>query len=108
MQTTLHDAPPSATAATPTKLATVLYKLRKELNFFRIHVTTFVLVPLILSGVFYASNGQDKISYIDSLFLCYSAMTVTGLVTVNMSTLTGWQQAMLFVLMLVGDLVWLL
>ena len=44
-------------------------------------------------------------AFIDALFLCYSALTVTGLSTVNLSTLTAFQQAILFVLMGVGNVV---
>ncbi|KAG7447157.1 TrkH-domain-containing protein [Guyanagaster necrorhizus] len=64
----------------------------------------FVFIPLISSGIFYGCNGRLRISYLDSLFMCYSAMTLTGLTTVNLSTLTVWQQVMLFLLMMVGDI----
>lgn len=80
-------------------------KVKDESNFFRIHVTVFTITPLIFSGIFFACNGQFHIAYIDSLFMCYSAMTTTGLTTINLSSLTGWQQAILFILMLAGDLV---
>ncbi|TDL22995.1 hypothetical protein BD410DRAFT_820980 [Rickenella mellea] len=71
--------------------------LRGSLNFFRIHILFFTFTPLVFSGIFYASNGEFRISYVDSLFLCVSAMTVTGLATVDLSALTGWQQAILFI-----------
>jgi NO-binding membrane sensor protein with MHYT domain len=58
-----------------------------------------------MSGIFYASNTSTHISYVDCLFLNVSAMTVTGLATVNLSTLTPWQQAMLFIQMLIGSTV---
>lgn len=45
------------------------------------------------------------IAFIDCLFLCYSALTVTGLATVNLSTLTVFQQVILLVLMVMGDIV---
>ncbi|KAG8907173.1 low affinity potassium transporter [Tulasnella sp. 403] len=76
---------------------------RLHLNFFRIHVIWFIINPLIWSGIFYAANGQYHVAYVDSLFLCVSAMTVTGLSTVNLSTLTGFQQAILFGLMIIGN-----
>ena len=79
--------------------------LKVELNFFRIHLLFFTFVPLVFSAIFWASNGEFPVQYIDALFMCYSAMTVTGLSTVNLSSLTGWQQAILFVLMLLGDVV---
>ncbi|KIY48549.1 TrkH-domain-containing protein [Fistulina hepatica ATCC 64428] len=75
----------------------------EHLNFFRIHLICFIFIPLISAAIFYASNGEYHIAFIDALFMCYSAMTVTGLATVNLSTLTGFQQAMLYVLMLIGD-----
>ncbi|KAG2005785.1 potassium transporter [Coprinopsis cinerea AmutBmut pab1-1] len=83
---------------------TLLDRLLVHVNFYRIHLTAFTFIPLITSGVFYASNGRFRISYLDSLFLCYSAMTVTGLSTVNLSTLTPWQQVILYLLMIIGDI----
>ncbi len=76
----------------------------EHLNFYRVHVLLFVTVPLIISGIFYAANGENKIAYIDCLFVCVSAATVTGLATINVSTLTGFQQALLFILMCVGNI----
>ncbi len=49
-----------------------------------------------------------SIAFIDALFLCYSALTVTGLSTVNLSTCTVFQQVILYVLMGLGDVVRLL
>lgn len=75
----------------------------RESNFYRIHVTVFTLTPLIFSGIFYASNS-NYVAYIDCLFLCVSAMTVTGLTTINISIITPWQQAILYFLMTIGNL----
>ncbi|KAF7302800.1 Potassium transporter [Mycena kentingensis (nom. inval.)] len=72
-------------------------------TFYRIHVAAFTLIPLVAAGVFYACNGRFHVSFIDSLFICYSAMTVTGLSTVNLSTTTAFQQSLLYFLMLIGD-----
>ncbi|KAF8806550.1 TrkH-domain-containing protein [Phlegmacium glaucopus] len=77
--------------------------LRKHLNFYRIHILFFTFTPLIFSAIFYASNGKVKISYIDSLYNSVSAMTVTGLATVNLSSLTHWQQTILFLQMCLGS-----
>jgi hypothetical protein len=59
--------------------------ITKHLNFFRYHLLFFTFTPLIVSGIFYAANtgeagalngtGNRKIAYVDSLFLCFSAMT---------------------------------
>jgi hypothetical protein len=58
-----------------------------HLNFFRIHLTVFTLLPFTFSAFFYAANGTaggnardnaigvQKVEYIDSLFSCFSAMT---------------------------------
>lgn len=78
--------------------------ISRELNFYRIHVLVFVFTPLIMAAIFYASNGENHIPFIDCLFVCVSAMTVTGLVTFNISTATAWQQAILFILMLLGNI----
>ncbi|KAJ6593443.1 cation transport protein-domain-containing protein [Mycena capillaripes] len=77
--------------------------IRKELNFYRVHILFFTFTPLIFSGIFYASNGQYRVSYIDALYNCVSAMTVCGLATVDLSSLTGWQQVILFVQMCLGS-----
>ncbi|KAI0638942.1 TrkH-domain-containing protein [Trametes polyzona] len=78
--------------------------VEEEANFFRLHLIYFTFVPLIAAGIFYGVNGEFHIPFIDALFLCYSALTVTGLSTVNLSTLTALQQAILFVLMIMGDI----
>ena len=60
---------------------------RTHFNFFRIHLTVFTLLPFLFSAIFHAANGSSvgnardnavgiqKVQYIDSLFLCFSAMT---------------------------------
>jgi hypothetical protein len=60
----------------------------QHFNFFRIHLLFFTITPLFFSGIFYVANGSatgnanseygaglQKVSYVDSLFLCFSAMT---------------------------------
>lgn len=79
----------------------------QHFNFYRIHLLCFTFVPLVASGIFYASNGpspQNQIAYIDCLFLCYSAMTVCGLTTVLFANITVWQQVILFCLMTSGSI----
>ena len=53
--------------------------IKKEATFYRVHLLGFTGVPLLFSSLFYAGNGKFHVSYLDSLFLCYSAMTVTGI-----------------------------
>ncbi|KAI6163433.1 cation transport protein-domain-containing protein [Pisolithus thermaeus] len=77
--------------------------IRQNLNFFRVHLLFFTFIPLFASAVLYASNGKYPISYIDALFNSVSAMTVCGLSTVDLSSLTSWQQVVLFLQMCVGS-----
>jgi hypothetical protein len=84
-----------------------IHNLNKYLfhwNFYRIHLTYFIFVIIFSSAILYGSNTSFHLSYSDGIFLCASAMTNTGLNTVNLSVLTAWQQAILFILMLMGDL----
>lgn len=90
-----------------------------KLNFYRLHVLYFVVLILISSLVVYAEGlkdndpteigtggaGGSRIVFIDALFMCCSAMTTTGLNTVNVGDLSGLQQAVLCGLMLVGNVV---
>ena len=78
--------------------------LSREATFYRVHMTVFIFVPLVFSVIMYLCNGRFHIPYIDSLFMCYSAMTVTGLSTVNLSSMTAWQQVILYLLMACGDI----
>ena len=68
--------------------------LRHNLNFFRLHLLYLyvgeipsiplgvlilfpsIFTPLIFSAIFYASNGDIHISYIDALFNCISSICV--------------------------------
>ncbi|KAF4590366.1 low affinity potassium transporter [Pleurotus pulmonarius] len=77
--------------------------VRGHLNFYRIHVLTFTLLPLFFSGIFYASNGRQHVDYVDALFMCVSAFTNCGLETVELSYLTPWQQVLIFVQMCMGS-----
>ncbi len=84
-----------------------------RLNFYRFHMLYFIVVILVFSLILYGegiANGATEINgaklrYIDALFLCCSAMTTTGLNTVNLGSLTSFQQAMLCVLLLIGNVV---
>ncbi|KAF8342643.1 cation transport protein-domain-containing protein [Cantharellus anzutake] len=78
---------------------------RSSLNFYRVHIIVFTVTPLIFSAIMYGSNGRYPVSYIDCLYNCVSAMTVTGLATINLSGLTAWQQFILWFQMSVGNIV---
>ena len=74
---------------------------------FKVHpiltVRFSLLIPLFWSVIFWASNGQFPVKFIDSLFLCVSAATGTGLGSVDLSALTAWQQAILVILEIIGS-----
>lgn len=95
-----------------------------ELNFFRIHVICLCAVsslaytgptlkpasvsfstitPIILAAIFYAANGRYHISYVDALYNCISSITCCGLATVNLSTMTKFQQFLLFAQLNIGN-----
>ncbi|KAH8669127.1 cation transport protein-domain-containing protein [Xylariales sp. PMI_506] len=82
-----------------------------RLNFYRCHLAYFVVTIIVSSAVLYGANptsadgvGDARMSYIDAFFLAASTMTTTGLNTINLNAMTGYQQSVLFVLMLLGDL----
>lgn len=84
-----------------------------QLNFYRLHMLYFIVVIFTSSLMVYGeglANGSTevngtKLRYIDALFLCCSAMTTTGLTTINLGALTSFQQAMLCILLLVGNVI---
>ncbi|KAI0718158.1 TrkH-domain-containing protein [Cerioporus squamosus] len=80
-----------------------LKSLRPHLNFYRLHLLAFVTVPLFGAAILFASNGDFPVTFIDALYICVSGATGTGLVTVDLSSLTVWQQVILVILELVGN-----
>lgn len=76
-----------------------------QFNFYRAHLCYFIATILITSAVFWASNTDGfQVAYIDALTMCASAMTNTGLSTINLSSVNAYQQSVFFVLMALGDL----
>ncbi|CAD0093502.1 unnamed protein product, partial [Aureobasidium vineae] len=83
-----------------------------RLNFYRLHLCYFIFTILLSSIIVYgsttngnSSNAQEQfdLRYIDALFLCASAMTNSGLNVVNLGAITGFQQAVLFILIPLGN-----
>lgn len=83
-----------------------------EMNFYRGHIIYFLLTIMLSSVIMYGSgingNSDDaevsfKLRYIDAIFLCTSAMTNAGLATINLNRVTGFQQAILCILILIGN-----
>ncbi|OAQ99042.1 hypothetical protein LLEC1_04592 [Akanthomyces lecanii] len=89
-------------------LASMRHRLPAELNFITMHYCYFVVVCLLASGVFWASNDPRGrvVGYVDGLFVVVSAMTEAGLNTVELSAMTTWQQAMLLLLIVAGSTIW--
>jgi Trk-type K+ transport system membrane component len=70
-------------------------------NFITIHYTYFVVTCLVTSVIFWgASTPAHSVRFIDALFLVVSAMTLSGLGSINLSTINTFQQIMLFVLIM--------
>jgi len=96
-----------ALISTQTRNNPTLKKLQSylpPLNFITVHYTYFIVTCLLCSVIFYGSSSpQYSISYTDSLFLVVSAMTEAGLNTVNLSTMTTFQQTLLWLLIVIGS-----
>ncbi|KAI9370996.1 cation transport protein-domain-containing protein [Aspergillus egyptiacus] len=72
-------------------------------NFLTLHYAYFIIVSLISSLIFWGvSTPSRSVAYIDALFMCVSAITGAGLNTVEASTLSTFQQVIMFVLLLLG------
>src|ERR1700738_2064910 len=81
-----------------------LTALLPKLNFMTLHYTYFITSILLFSVIFWGSTRPDQsIDYVDCLFMVTSAMTETGLNTINMSQLNIVQQVLLFMLMIGGS-----
>ena len=84
-----------------------LLKHLPPLNFITIHYAYFLIIIIISSLIFWGSSEPNfSISYTDSIFLVVSAMTESGLNTVNLSEMTTWQQVVLFLLIILGSSIW--
>ncbi|KAI0754516.1 TrkH-domain-containing protein [Daedaleopsis nitida] len=77
--------------------------IQSNLNFYRLHFLAFAIIPLLGTTVLWASNGEFPIPFVDALYICISGATGTGLVTVDLSSLTVWQQAIIVILEIIGN-----
>lgn len=74
------------------------------LNFITLHYAYFIGVCLVSSVIFWGSSTPPRtVSYIDSLFVVVSAMTLAGLNTINLSEINTFQQFILFLLIMLGS-----
>ncbi|CAI6339955.1 unnamed protein product [Periconia digitata] len=85
-------------------LATAIRPYVPPANFITIHYAYFVVTTIIGTLIFWgASSPPRSIGWWDSLFMVASAVTASGLNTVNVSQLTTFQQVELLVLMIIGS-----
>ncbi|KAH6639159.1 potassium transport protein-like protein 1 [Boeremia exigua] len=83
-----------------------------RLNFYRAHMLYFIVVIAISSVIVYGEGVKtgpkeyrdSHLTYMDALFLTCSAMTTTGLNPVDLGDLSGFQQAVLCILLIIGNI----
>ncbi|KAI9822840.1 MAG: hypothetical protein M1826_000368 [Phylliscum demangeonii] len=86
------------------RMACAINEYIAPVNFITLHYLYFIGVCLVASGIFWgAATPAGSISYPDALLHCVSAMTLAGLNTLLLSTFNSFQQALLFVLMVMGS-----
>ncbi|KAL7619522.1 hypothetical protein AAE478_010062 [Parahypoxylon ruwenzoriense] len=73
-------------------------------NYITLHYAYFIGTTIVATLIFWgASAPAYSIGWWDSMFMVMSALTATGLNTVNVSQLTTFQQVELCVLMMIGS-----
>ncbi|KAI1409933.1 TrkH-domain-containing protein [Hypoxylon sp. FL1857] len=73
-------------------------------NYITLHYAYFIGTTIVASLIFWGSSiPAYSIGWWDSVFMVMSAITATGLNTVNVSQLTTFQQVELWVLMIIGS-----
>jgi Trk-type K+ transport system membrane component len=86
------------------RVARIIRRNSPSLNFITLHYIYFITTCFLASVIFWgASTPPRSVSYVDSLFITVSAMTLAGLNTVNLSTLNTFQQFELFFLIIIGS-----
>lgn len=97
-------SPESACAWGVGRLQRLLSMLLPDLTFITLHYLYIVGLALLTAILLYASSTPaQSVRFIDALFLTTSAVTEAGLNTVNLSQLNTWQQALLFLLIVLGS-----
>lgn len=86
------------------KIATAVKPYIPPVNFITLHYAYFIAVTIIGTLIFWgASHPAKSVGWWDSMFMVMSALTASGLNTVNLSQLTIFQQVELAVLMMLGS-----
>ncbi|RYG45369.1 hypothetical protein EON67_10665, partial [archaeon] len=78
--------------------------LARHITFFYLHLIYFLLLALIGGAVIYGIE-RGNVAYIDSLYFAASASCVTGLSTVDFSTLRVGSQIIVLILIMLGSTV---
>lgn len=74
------------------------------INYITLHYAYFVGATIVATLVFWGSSDPTySVGWWDSMFMVVSALTASGLNTVNVSQLTTFQQVLLCVLMMAGS-----
>jgi Trk-type K+ transport system membrane component len=82
----------------------LLRRLKPSNSFKNWHWAYFLAACLLSSIIFWLSSApQFSVSYINSLFMVISAMSLTGMNTVNLGELNTFQQSILYLLMILGN-----
>lgn len=77
------------------------------INYITLHYAYFIVLTLLLSVILWGSNApHSDIGYADCLFLIASAITNTGLNTVDLSRMTTWQQVLIWLTFILGSAIW--
>ncbi|CAG7942269.1 unnamed protein product [Penicillium nalgiovense] len=88
------------------KTGSVTRAVCPPLNFLTLHYFYFIATCIIASIILYlTSTSWRSVAYVDSVFMCVSAMTGAGLNTLDLSSLNSFQQAVLFSLLILGHAV---
>ncbi|KAI1632782.1 TrkH-domain-containing protein [Biscogniauxia mediterranea] len=89
------------------KLMVVAHTVKPYLppiNYITLHYAYFIGTTIVATLIFWGSSVPAySIGWWDSMFMVMSAITATGLNTVNVSQLTTFQQVELVVLMMIGS-----
>ncbi|KAI2783746.1 TrkH-domain-containing protein [Daldinia loculata] len=88
-------------------LANAAYAIKPYLppvNYITLHYAYFIGTTIVATLIFWgASAPKYSVGWWDSMFMVMSALTASGLNTVNVSQLTTFQQVELCVLMMIGS-----
>ncbi|KAI1104016.1 TrkH-domain-containing protein [Jackrogersella minutella] len=92
------------TYKTLTIIARAIRPYLPPLNYITLHYAYFIGTSLVAAAIFWGSSVPAySIGWWDSVFMVVSALTATGLNTVNLSQLTTFQQVELCILMIIGS-----